>query len=254
MRRMAGGQQGSVRDEFGHQAEAFNASPTMSSEAALGGLLAMIPARAGARWLEAAAGPGIISRRLAPGVGSVVALDLTPAMLRVGRREARRAGVDNVHVACGDATQLPFAGATFDGAVTRFSLHHIPLPERVLGEMARVVRPGGAVLTCEHLHSAVADEASWHDEMERLRDPSHWACLSVEAMRRAGREAGLVLEREEQAPFVIDYEEWLNRGSQGAANRALIERSAARRPLDPYFSIRRGRLHLRIGRHLWRRP
>ena len=92
--------------------------------------------------------------------------------------EARRGGADekiaNVDFSVGDATALEFGDASFDGAVTRLSLHHIPLPGRVVAEMARVVRPGGWVIVGD----LVADEAdgevaAWREEIERLRDPSH---------------------------------------------------------------------------------
>jgi SAM-dependent methyltransferase len=52
----------------------------------------------------------------------------------------------NVTVLCQDATAMPFDGATFDSAVCFTMLHHVPSPalqDRLLAEVARVVRPGG---------------------------------------------------------------------------------------------------------------
>ncbi len=143
------------------------------------------PRRAGERWLDAACGPGLVARGLAARVGEVHGVDMTPAMVDVAR-EARREGLET-RLRGGRRHRARVRGRTFDGAVTRFSLHHIPVPGRVVAELARVVRPGGAVVLADHVTSADADEAAWHEEIERLRDPSHWACLDAGAAARAGR-------------------------------------------------------------------
>jgi SAM-dependent methyltransferase len=249
----------SIVREFTHQSESFNAAPAMRSADTLGRLLDLIPARPGERWLDAACGPGLVARGLAPRTGLVEGVDVTPAMVELAAREAAREGVENAVFTIGDATALPFADAAFDGAVTRFSLHHIPMPGRVVAELRRVVRPGGAVVVADHVTSADADEAAFHEELERLRDPSHWACLTPARLRGLGRRAGLALEREEVAPLFIDYEEWIRRGSGGAASRGLIERALAERPPGPeVFRLVDGpegrRLELRYWLSVWRVP
>jgi SAM-dependent methyltransferase len=142
--------------EFTHQSESFNVAPVMRSADTLGRLVDLIPAAPGARWLDAACGPGLVARGLAPRVGEVLGVDMTPAMVDVARREAAAEGIGNTVFSVGDATALEFADAAFDGAVTRFSLHHIPVPGRVVRELARVVRPGGAVVLADHVTSADA--------------------------------------------------------------------------------------------------
>lgn len=62
---------------------------------------------------------------------NVISLDITP-----GR---------NVHVV-GDAHDLPFATGSFSGIVCRAVLEHVRYPTRVVGEMFRVLAPGGFVL------------------------------------------------------------------------------------------------------------
>lgn len=76
--------------EFTHQAESFNASPSSHAASALDAVVGLIPRAPAERWLEAACGPGIVSRALAARVGSVHGVDLTPAMVEVARREAVR--------------------------------------------------------------------------------------------------------------------------------------------------------------------
>lgn len=220
----------SIRDEFTHQADSFASSPVPNMAETLGTVVELVPADPEARWLEAACGPAIVGRAIAARVGSVHGVDLTPAMIEKGRAEAIAAGIDNIELSLGDATALPFADACFDGAVTRFSLHHIPLPQRLLEEMARVVRPGGRVVLADHLTDADGDAAAWHEEIERLRDPSHWACLTRERLLALGEAAGLELDEEQVVPLDLDFDEWLERGSGGASAAALIDRLLTEAP------------------------
>jgi SAM-dependent methyltransferase len=248
----------SIRDEFTHQTDAFARSPAMTAAATLGSLVELVPADPAARWLETACGPGIVSRGIAARVGSVRGVDLTPAMVEKAGAEAAAAGIGNVEFSVGDATALEFEDGSFDGAVNRFSLHHIPVPQRVLEEMERVVRPGGYVVLADHLTDADADAAAWHEEIERLRDPSHWACLTRERLLAAGGAAGLALDEEQVIPLDLDFEEWLGRGSGGAGAAALIERLLGAAPASAEsFRVSGGgderRLLLRNSVTRWRR-
>ena len=250
----------SIQEEFTRQSAAFNAAPVMRSAETLQSLLDLVPGDAGGDWAEVACGPGLIGRGLAPKLRRVLGVDLTRAMLEVGRREARQAGLGNVAFLQGDAMQLPFADGSLAGAVTRFSLHHIPLPRRCVAEMARVVRPGGRLVLADHTTVADGEGAAWHQEIERLRDPSHWACLTPAALRRLGERAGMELLEERTIPFTLDYEEWLTRGTGGPQMRPLIEQLLAERPEGAEsFAVRpdvagRPTLHLRYWLALWRKP
>lgn len=245
--------------EFTRQSAAFNAAPVMRSAETLQTLLDTVPAGADGTWVEVACGPGLISRGLAPKVGRVIGVDLTRAMVAVGQAEAARGGLRNLAFIQGDALRLPFADGALDGAVTRFSLHHIPVPGRCVAEMVRVVRPGGAVVIADHV--ATADgAAAWHQEIERLRDPSHWACLAPEMLRATGERAGLRLQSERLIPFTLEFEEWLTRGTGGPEMRGLIDQLLRERPQGAAsFRVTAGAggertLHLVYWLSLWQRP
>ncbi len=220
----------SILSEFTHQARAFNVSPVMRSAATLRGLIEFMPLAPDQSWVDLAAGPGLVSRALAPHVASVHAIDLTAAMVELGRAEAAREGVTNVTFSLGDACALDVPAGSFDGAVTRFSLHHIPFPERCIAEMARVVRPGGYVVIGDHVGSEDRAQSLWHESIERLRDPSHWACLPHGQIRALALALGLLPVREKVVPFWLDFEEWLTRGSGAAQSRDLIEEAIRRQP------------------------
>ena len=219
-----------LRRVFDAQAESFNRSAVANDGRLLDELVALGAPRRTERWLDAACGPGIVSRRLASVTGAVHGIDLTPAMIDVARREATAAGIENATFEVGDATATGHADDSFDGAMTRFSVHHLPAPGRLLDELARVVRPGGRVVVADHLADDDADAAAWSQEIERLRDPSHWACLTATRLRALGDDAGLTLDDERRRAFELDLDDWLGRGAAEAGARALVQRLLAERP------------------------
>ena len=251
-------QDDTIISEFTQQAETFNASAVARAAETLDELVRLAAPRPAERWLEAACGPGIISRKLAPHVRTVHGVDMTPAMVDLARREAARAGLSNATFAVGDTTALDLPTASMDGAVARFTFHHVPVPSRLVAELARVVRPGGRIILADHIADADADAAAWSQEIERLRDPSHWASLTLTRLRSLGEHAGLELEHEEVFPIVLDFEDWLQRGSGGPGARRVIERALTERPerADVFQVIERdGRriLKLRMWLARWRR-
>lgn len=249
----------SIRAEFTHQSRSFGTAPAMTSAQTLGALIELVPEGSDAKWIDVACGPGVVSRATAGRVGSVTGADLTPAMVEEAARRAGEEGVDNVDFALGDATALEFPDDSFDGAITRLSLHHIPAPHRVVAEMARVVRPGGWVLVSDIVGDGDGEAAAWREELERLRDPSHWACLTEGRLRQAGAAAGLTLDEEQLVPIEIDFDDWLARGSGGADGADLVGELLRRQPsAAESFSVHEGdagrRLHQRYWLGCWRVP
>jgi SAM-dependent methyltransferase len=80
---------------------------------------------------------------------SFTGIDLSPSMLESARAHVAESGLDNVAVAEGDITRLEaFPSASVDGVVSTLALHHLPSfdhLEACFREIARILRPGGAV-------------------------------------------------------------------------------------------------------------
>eukprot|EP01116_Phalansterium_solitarium_P006411 TRINITY_DN18709_c0_g1_i1.p1 TRINITY_DN18709_c0_g1~~TRINITY_DN18709_c0_g1_i1.p1 ORF type:complete len:258 (+),score=34.77 TRINITY_DN18709_c0_g1_i1:174-947(+) len=216
--------------EFTHQSASFNATPAMRSQEALHSLVYRLAATTDQHWAEFACGPGLVSRALAKKVRHVSGVDLTPAMIALARSEAEREGVANVSFEVGDAAETSFLSGSLDGAITRLSLHHIPFPERIVAEMARIVRTGGLVVVADHVTSEDPDDCRFHQEIERLRDPSHWLNLTERQLLNIGTTLGLTLVEHRSTPLRLEWLDWLARGSGGAAARPLIESALSKRP------------------------
>jgi len=85
----------------------------------------------------------------------VVGVDLAEHMLRVGRDNIRRAGLeDRIRLERCDAKQLPFEDGAFAAVMSNSIVHHIPEPRAALAEMVRVTRPGGCLFVRDLLRPA----------------------------------------------------------------------------------------------------
>jgi demethylmenaquinone methyltransferase / 2-methoxy-6-polyprenyl-1,4-benzoquinol methylase len=106
-----------------------------------------------ARVLDVATGPAGVAIQLAERTDAdVVGVDLTLDMLRQGQRNvAGRAVAGRIRLVAGRAEQLPFADATFDALTFTYLLRYVDDPQATLDELARMVRPGGAVASLEFL-------------------------------------------------------------------------------------------------------
>jgi ubiquinone/menaquinone biosynthesis C-methylase UbiE len=117
-----------------------------------GGAREWVGARAEGKVLEVAIGTGRNLEHYRPGV-TVTGLELSPAMLAIARQRAQDLGVD-ADLREGDAQQLTFEDASFDTVVCTVSLCGIPDNAAAIGEMKRVLRPGGRLLLVDHIGSS----------------------------------------------------------------------------------------------------
>lgn len=101
---------------------------------------------AGSRVLDVAAGTGdqtlLAARRVGP-TGFVLATDVAPDMLDIAADALREVGLANVEARVMDAQRLDLESDSFDAAICRCGLMHIPDVRRALSEIRRVLKPGG---------------------------------------------------------------------------------------------------------------
>ncbi len=104
-------------------------------------------APAGTSILDIPCGGGFAFRGLRPGQAvHYVAADISPYMLGQARRQASRRGLqDAIEFVEADVTALQFADNSFDLCITYNGLHCLPDPRAALGELTRVLSPGGTL-------------------------------------------------------------------------------------------------------------
>lgn len=77
-----------------------------------------------------------------------VAADLSPSMLRRGRRKAAQRGLDGVEFLQADAAGLPMEPSSADLFLSYWGLHVFPDPRAAVAEIGRVLKPGGRLVGC----------------------------------------------------------------------------------------------------------
>ena len=108
---------------------------------------------AGKRLLEVGCGMGTDLLQFARGGANVTGVDLTPRSVETSRHHLELYGQSG-DFALSDAENLPFTDQSFDVVYSNGVLHHTPDTARAIGEVHRVLRPGGlARVMLYHRHS-----------------------------------------------------------------------------------------------------
>lgn len=189
---------------FFDQAEDWDAlrGELFTDTAGLSSLLPLV--RRGLIVADVGTGTGGMLPYLAQIASHIVAVDLSAEMLRRARSRARSLGLANVTFQQGDLSKLPLADGAVDAAFAALVLHHAARPVDALREMARIVKPGGAIVIVD----LVAHGLDWLREQQAdvwlgfgrdeilslfvkagLRDASHQIVSRVQVPERDGRAA-----------------------------------------------------------------
>ena len=100
--------------------------------------------------LEVGVGTGLALRHYGPHL-RVTGIDLSTEMLELARKRVKKSGHSNIEALLEmDATSLAFPDNHFDIVVASYVLTVVPNPVEVIHELARVIKPGGAVLIVNH--------------------------------------------------------------------------------------------------------
>jgi SAM-dependent methyltransferase len=153
-----------------------------SNANAHGVLATLLDPQPGERWLDVGTGGGGVAFLLARGGATVVGVDIAEDGLAHAREAAAAEGLP-VSFEYGDAQELPFEDASFDGVASAFGVMFAPDAERAAQELARVCRPGGKLgLTLMPMDSRAGEmfsvlgrygggsphPARWSEDVERL--------------------------------------------------------------------------------------
>ena len=145
--------------------------------------------RAHGRVLEIAVGTGRNLPFYRPDV-TITGIELSTEMLALARKRAAELSL-TADLREGDAQALPFADGSFDTVLCALSLCTIPDPARAIGEMDRVLAPGGTLLLIDHIGSSFAPlrAVQWVAERVTIRTAGeHFTRRQLPLVRAQGFE------------------------------------------------------------------
>jgi ubiquinone/menaquinone biosynthesis C-methylase UbiE len=211
-----------IKKSFSAHALSYAKSNSLQGKDVLDNFIKLIPTKKTDVVIDIACGPGLVSIPLAKKVKKVVGIDITNETLKVAKKRAHKSKITNIEFKIANACHLQFRDNSFDGAVTRLSLHHMPHPIEVISEMARVVKPGGYIAISDMVCSNNYDNARWHNTIERLRDPSHWMILTNKYLKFLIKEARLKIIKSYLRNIIFDFDEWFYACQRGDESKKLI--------------------------------
>lgn len=135
----------------------------VESFAGTGNPFAMGVLAAGERVVDVGSGAGmdsLVAARMVGPTGKVVGLDMTPAMLQRARLAAAGSAIDHVEFREGYMEELPVADGWADVVISNGVLNLTPDKQKTLGEMFRVLRPGGRLQIADILVSRAVPEGA----------------------------------------------------------------------------------------------
>jgi SAM-dependent methyltransferase len=229
----------SIARSFGPQADAYLRSEVHATGRDLEWLAAAIAETPGAAVLDLGCGAGHASFAAAAAAREVVAYDLTEAMLRVVEQAAADRGLANIRTAQGRAERLPFADASFDWVISRYSAHHWRDVDAALGEMARVLRPAGQVCLIDVMGGPEPLLDTHLQAVELLRDPSHTRNYTGQEWLDRFRRHGLPAEVTHRWRLPIEFSSWIARIGTAPDRVAAIRALWAGAPAEvrEYYSV-----------------
>jgi SAM-dependent methyltransferase len=167
--------------------------------------------------IDVATGGGHVARVLREAGLNVVTTDAAPGM----QPDVIARGED-----------LPFADGSADLVVSRLGAHHFGDVRAAMREMARVAAQ--SVIVVDNTFGGDSLE-----EAERVRDPSHVRCYTVEEWRTLFEDAGLAVEDVRSLPQRVEVAPWLARAGCEGEEAARVRELAADRIEDGWITLDR---------------
>jgi len=168
-------------------------------------IFARLLSRPGLAILDVGCGTGEIASRIAKefSPGHVTGIDLAGA--HIHRAKERFRGVPGLSFQQGDATALPFEQNSFDIALCRHMLQAVPEPLKVIGEIIRVVKPGGSLYALAEDYGMLFFHPTKYDTDEFFRDYGGRASANAGSDLRQGRKMPAILASLQCDDIAVEY-------------------------------------------------
>lgn len=228
-----------VEKQFGSQASAYLTSAVHASGRDLQQLRVRLAEHAGAQLLDLGCGAGHASFTAADVVAQVTAYDLSAQMLEVVAKAAREKGLNNIDTQQGYAEALPFADASFEVVISRYSAHHWHDVGQALREVKRVLKPGGTLIVMDVMSPGHPVRNIWLQTVEALRDTSHVQNYSSGEWLSMITEAGLISRTLTTDRLVLEFASWVARmrTPQPLCEAIRLYQQSASHEVKRYFEL-----------------
>ncbi len=154
----------------------------------------LIPAAQG-RVLEIGIGSGLNLPYYGAAVEQIIGLDPSPKLLAMAREAARRRTSIPLELIENSAEAIPLYNRSIDTIVTTWTMCSIPDIQRALGEIRRVLKPGGRLLFVEHGRSPDPSVRRWQDRLTPVWRRVGGGCHLNRAIGELIEGAGFRIER-----------------------------------------------------------
>lgn len=151
----------------------------------------ILPAARG-RVLEVGIGSGLNLPFYSSAVTSVTGVDPSRELLAMAREVVPTLPFA-VELVDRGAEDMPFDERSFDSVVTTWTLCSIPKAREALGEMRRVLKPGGELIFMEHGLSPERTVSAWQQRLNPLWNRIAGGCNLNRRIDRLVREAGFAI-------------------------------------------------------------
>jgi SAM-dependent methyltransferase len=155
-------------------------------------------------------------------------------MLHVARDLVEKRGVANVSFVVAQAERLPFADQSLNLVTCRIAPHHFVDVSQFVGEVRRVLRPGGVFGLVDNVSpdaqiiegstQALATAAAEYNAFEKLRDPSHVRCLTLDEWTGLIGSSGLSIREVELQDKPMVFNSWADQMQATAETKAELKR------------------------------
>ena len=171
------------KDQFNAQAEFYATSTVHSSGQNLEIIAEYLKNKNFGISLDIATGPGFTAFEASKVSKKVLAIDIASAMINQAKILAKKRNISNIEFLLASADNLPYSNHYFDLITCRTGTHHFENFEQSLKEMHRTLKSDGTLIISDTITSEDKELSSWHQKVEKMRDPSHKTNYSLESWK-----------------------------------------------------------------------
>ena len=202
-----------AQEQFGQQARFYAES---NAHRAGEGLDAIIEYAALARYgtaVDIGTGAGFTAFAVSSYADRVLATDIAPGMLAQTRRQAGERNITGLELVLGEAERLPLASGSAGLVTCRQAAHHFYDLPKAVGEVWRVLEPGGAFIFTDPVAPDDDDVALWMNDVEVRRDATHIRDLNAEEWHSLLIRAGFQITHWAITKVYLEFNDWVRRSA-----------------------------------------